>query len=161
MDNKNPKVKKELDKKMVTLKYNLEIKEIDKFTGKVKKSEVHHNLVVNVGLQHVADLIGGLGGATPFTHIALGTDPTAANASDTGLNAEVERAAATISSPAANQVRFEKIFSVGSGVSHNIREIVVSDSPSASGETILSRTIVNNTLDTDTDLSVKFTYTIS
>jgi len=153
--------KKELDKKVLTIKYNVEIAEIDKATGKVKNKTVHHNLVTNVGKQQVANLIGGLGGATAFTHIALGTDATAPSAGDTSLLAEVERNSATISSPGANQVRFEHVFTVGSGVSHAIREVAVSDSASASGEIILSRSNVVNTLDTDTDLSVKVTYTIS
>jgi hypothetical protein len=154
-------MKKKLDKKVLTIKYNVEIQEIDKRTREIKKSDIYHNLVVNVGLQHVANLLGGLGGASNFSYIALGTDNTSPSAGDTGLYAEVERELATISSPGSNQVRFEKVFSVGSGVSHNIRELCVSDSASETGEVILSRSNVVNTLDADTDLSVKVTYTIS
>lgn len=155
------KIQKELDKKVFKIKYNIEIKEIDRHTGKIKKEDIYHNLVVTVGLQHVADLIGGLGAPSSFLYIALGTDATAATLGDTSLNAEVERQASIVTSPGSAQVRFEKIFTVGSGVSHAIREVVVSDSAGASGEVILNRTIVNNTLDTDTDLSVKVTFTIS
>lgn len=152
--------KKKLDKKVLTIKYNVEVAEIDKYTREVKKSTVYHNLVVNVGLQHIANLLGGLASGN-FSHIALGTDATSPVAGDTSLLAEVIRNSASISSPGANQVRFEHVFSVGSGVSHAVREVAISDSASASGEIILSRSNVVNTLDTDTDLSVKVTYTIS
>ncbi len=56
--------------------------------GKIKDREVIHNLVVNVGLGHIASLLT----ASPtgaMSHVAIGEDATPAAGTDTILGAEV------------------------------------------------------------------------
>ena len=142
------------------LKYNAIIESIDKATGNVIKRITVHNMVVNNGLNLIRNWMAGDVVDNPQA-IALGTDATAVQATDTTLGAEVERETATITKPANYQARYTKLFSVGSGVSHNIREVGVFDSAIASGSTMLARLTCDNTLDSDTDLSVQITYTIA
>lgn len=60
------------------------------------------NLIVNVGKQEIAKLLGaGLGGVS-FSHIAIGTGTTAPASTDTALGAEVMRAAATVTLETTN-----------------------------------------------------------
>lgn len=140
--------------------YNVVIESIDKATGKVTQRTEIHNLIVNDGLSLIRNWMAGDSIDNP-TAIALGTDATAPANVDTDLNAEVERELASITKPASYQVRYEKIFSVGSGVSHAVKEVGLFDSDTVSGSTMFARVAANNTLDADTDLSVKITYTVS
>ena len=55
------------------------------------------NLVVNVGKRLLANLTGGLNGATAVGSIAVGDDNTAASSSDTLLGNEIYREACTAS----------------------------------------------------------------
>lgn len=60
------------------------------------------NLITNAGMAGVASRINGSGGEAAFTYIALGTDNTAADVTDTTLGAEIttnggERASAAVS----------------------------------------------------------------
>jgi len=140
--------------------YNAVIESIDKSTRKVIKRVTIHNLIVNDGLNLIRNWMHGDAVNNP-TAIAIGTDATAAQNTDTALLAEVLRSAATISKPANYQVKYVKVFSVGSGVSHAVKEVGVFDSAVVSGSTMLARLICDNTLDADTDLSVTITYTIA
>ena len=64
--------------------------------GKLRLERKVKNTIVNVGKAQVAGLINGVV-TTPFTYIAIGTGTTAASASDTGLENETHREAATTS----------------------------------------------------------------
>jgi len=156
---KNKNGKKKFEPQELQFTFNAIIESIDKATGKVKQKTEVHNIVVNDGLSLVRNWMAGDAVDNP-TAIAVGTDATAPAVGDTALGTEVVRESATITKPASYQVRYEKVFSVGSGVSHNIREVGIVDNVAVSGSTLFSRIACNNTLDADTDLSVKVTYTI-
>jgi len=118
------------------LKGKVTLRVFDK-DGKLKDIEEINNLIVNAGKAEVAKLIGsGLGG-TAFTHIAIGTGTTAAAVTDTELEAEVIRKAATITSVTTNvtddTAQFEASFSSDDGLSGNsaITEYGILNDPSA------------------------------
>lgn len=133
--------------------------------GTVIDKQELKNLIVNVGKERVAKLInlGAAGSLDKFGYIAVGTGTTSPAVGDTGCETEVTRAQADNSGgsyEASYKSVWEKTFTFGS--SYAITEAVVSDSASASGEVILDRfTFTAKNVDTDTDLYVKVTVTIS
>lgn len=134
-----------------------------KKNGKVIDRENMKNLIVNVGKEHVAKLIGGLvSGISEFQSIAIGTGTTGVSASDTSLETEITRALATKAYEADYKATFEYTFSFGSGVTHNITEAGLFDSNTESGSTMLDRfTFTAKEVDADTDLYIKITITVS
>lgn len=62
--------------------------------GRLKAEEVVRNLVVTTGRQHIADQMADQGAAA-MSHMAIGTGTTAADASDTALETELDRNALT------------------------------------------------------------------
>jgi len=126
------------------LKGKIKIRIYKAKTGEVIEEEFD-NLVVNAGKAEVAKLIGsGLGG-TAFGYIAIGTGTTAEAATDTALEAEVIRKAATVTSVTTNvtddTTQFEATFSSADGLSGNsaITEYGLFNDSSAG--TMLSRTV--------------------
>lgn len=140
--------------------WNVIIESIDKYTGKVIKREKICNTIVNTGKERIAKLLGKLS-AAGFDYLALGTDATAVQVTDTSLGTEVEREQATVEYVADYKCKFTKVFSVGSGVSYSIKEVGVFDGAIESGSIMWARLNCNNTLDSDTDLSVILTYNYS
>jgi len=128
--------------------------------GTVVAREELKNLVVNVGKERVAKLINGLS-STGFDVIGIGTGTTSPSASDTDLETEVSKASASVSYESGYKAVFEKTFTFGSGVSHNITEAGVFDAI-GSGGTMLDRfTFTAKAVDADTDIYVKVTITVS
>jgi len=131
--------------------------------GKIIDSEHIKNLVVNTGKERVAKLIGGIS-STTFDSIGIGTGTTAPSASDTSLETEAKRLACDSGSPAYEadyKVTFEKTFTFGSAESYAITEAGVFDGV-GSGATMLDRlTFTAKNVDSDTDLYVKITITVS
>jgi hypothetical protein len=60
--------------------------------GKIKSREVHKNLIVTTGRNHVADQLAGQSEA-PMSHMAIGTGTTPQDFTDTALEAELSRKA--------------------------------------------------------------------
>ena len=92
-------------------------------TGEIEEEEFE-NLITNVGKAEVAKLIGsGLGG-TSFAYIAIGTGTTAAAATDTTMEAEVKRKAATVTNVTTtisnDTAQFEATFSSADGLSGTV-----------------------------------------
>jgi len=135
--------------------------------GKIIDREKLKNLIVNVGKERVAKLLTQGVGGTAFGYIAIGESSSgdSASASDTALVSEVTRGQADNSggSYEANyKAVFEKTFIFGSGESYSIKEAGVSDSASASGECLLDRFVfAEKNVDSDTDLYIKITITVS
>jgi len=105
---------------MFKLKGKVKIRIYKAKTGEVIEEEFD-NLIVNAGKAEVAKLIGsGLGG-TAFGYIAIGTGTTSETATDTALEAEVIRKAATVTSVTTNvtddTAQFEASFSSADGLS--------------------------------------------
>ena len=150
---------KRIDEKVLGLKYNVEIKRIDNRTGEIIDSEVFHNLVVTAGLNRVRDLIGKAS-TSGFDYIAIGEGAVAPALSDTALGTEQARELATITFPANGQVKYEKVFTFGTGESFSITETGLFDASSAG--TMLNRlTFASKAVDLNTDLSVTITITVA
>lgn len=139
------------------ISYNAVIESIDKCTGKVIKRVTVHNTIVNNGLERIAKLLGKLS-TTGFDYLAVGTDATLVQNTDTSLGVEVEREQAAVSYEAGYKTKYVKIFSVGSGTNYAIKEVGIFDSAIESGSTMWARLNCDNTLDSDTDLSVTIHY---
>lgn len=80
--------------KLLKKKFDVDLK-IPFITGIWTKGAIADNLVVNTGHAGYAGQIGGVT-TTPFTALAYGTGTNAAGASDTALQTEVARGAATV-----------------------------------------------------------------
>ncbi len=129
--------------------------------GSVIDQEIVDNLIVQDGLERVAKLIGGLS-TDVFTHIAIGTGVTAATNSDSALETEFTREAATIAYEASYKIKFEKTFTFASGVSENITEAGLTDDAVISGSVLLDRFVFSaKAVDGDTDLFIRITITVS
>lgn len=159
----NCQIKKRRKSKMnkgITLRGDVLI-ERRKKDGTVIDSEKLKNLIVNVGKERVARLICGDGsGIGAFGYIAIGTGTTSPAVGDTTLETEVARENATDAYEASYKATFEKTFSFGSGISYAITEAGVFDE--ASGGIMLDRfTFTQKDVDSDTDLYIKITITVS
>jgi hypothetical protein len=86
--------------------------------GAVKEKECVDNLVVTVGRQHIADQMADQGAAA-MSHMAIGTGTTAADATDTALETEIDRNALTSKSQGtgtdANKVTYVADWAAGDG----------------------------------------------
>lgn len=127
--------------KDVKLKGRIIIRKISP-TGEVEE-DVVDNLVVNVGKAAVAGLI--IGSGTPFGYIAIGTGTTAEAATDTAMEFEIARKAATTSQVTTtvtnDTARFEATFSSADGLTGTsaVTEYGIFDA--ALGGTMLSHAI--------------------
>lgn len=64
--------------------------------GNLKQTVEKHNLILNDGFDFICDAIAKTAGRPKaLSHIAVGTNSTAASASDSGLKGEIVRSAAT------------------------------------------------------------------
>ncbi len=117
------------------------IQRVEKATGKILDTQIIKNLIVNAGLSLVRNLAGDLSSPDFIKAIAVGTGSTAATNTDTVLETEYIRSAATVSAPSAYVLRLTKTFDFGSGVSENITEAGCFDSATESGSTMFNRTV--------------------
>ena len=154
-------MKRRKNKNLFQLTYNIELKRIDKATGKVLDVEKIHNAVVNNGLNLVRDFLGDVSVDAP-KYIAIGEGAVAVTNSDTALGSESDRELGTIDVATDYQVEFTKTFTFGSGVSYSITEVGLFDSTTASGSTMFNRaTCTAKAVDSDTDLDVTITLTVA
>lgn len=82
--------------------------------GKLKELRVIENLVVTVGLNHIADQMSDSGEGA-MSHMAIGTGTTAAAAGDTTLETELDRNALTTKTQATNTVTYIGDWAAGDG----------------------------------------------
>ena len=86
--------------------------------GKLKERRETNNLVVNTGLYHIADQLAEQD-ESAMSHMAVGTDDTAAAAGDTALGTEVGRVALSSttqgSGASADEVTYVAAFGAGTG----------------------------------------------
>lgn len=140
------------------VKYNFEFISYNKETGKINKKSKAHNLVVNSGLDAVVDLI-----VTEFDYLAIGMGTTAVVAGDVALEDELMREAVTATTVSTGVRKYDKTFTVGSGVSEIIKEAGLFNSATASGSTMLNRVVSVDpfTIDIDNPLRVIATITVA
>jgi len=148
----------------VGLKGKVKIRIYKAKTGEIIEEEFE-NLVVNAGKAEVAKLIGsGLGG-TAFSYIAIGTGTTAEAATDTALEAELKRKAATVSSVTTNvtddTAQFEASFSSDDGLSGSSDVTEYGLFNDATAGTMLSRVVQSaKNLDWDAGDTLSVTWQI-
>lgn len=131
--------------------------------GQVIEREELKNLVVNAGKIEVAKLLTAGEASDAFAYIAIGTGSTAPDAGDTTLETEEEREEADNSGgqyEADYKCIFEKTFTFGSGVSYSITEAGVFNDAGA-GDMLDRFTFSAKAVDSDTDLYIKVTITVS
>lgn len=99
------------------------------------------NLVVNVGLYHIADQISDQGNGA-MSHMAVGTGTTAAAAADTTLETELDRNALDSTTQgagaSANQVTYVATWAAGDGTGALTEAGIFNQ---ASGGTLLAHTV--------------------
>lgn len=109
--------------------------------GKVLRDETVNNLVVNVGLQHIASRMNG-NTAAVVSHVAIGSGTTAAAANQTALVSELHRNSATrtiVTQTISNDsIQMQVVFSPGEGTG-SITEAGIFNAASAG--TMLARTV--------------------
>jgi len=126
--------------------------------GKVKEEHQFKNLVVTVGKNFVASRMVGTASAV-MSHMAVGSNNTAAAAGDTALGAELGRVALATSTATTNVVTYTATFPAGTGTGAIVEAGIFNAS---SAGTMLCRTVfavVNKGV--DDALSITWTITIS
>jgi hypothetical protein len=120
--------------------------------GQVKEQEEVDNLVVTTGRQHIADQMADQGAAA-MSHMAIGTGTTAADATDTALETEIDRNTLTSKTQGtgtdANKVTYVADWAAGDGTGA-ITEAAVFNSASAGDMLCRSVFAVKNKASGDT-----------
>lgn len=137
-----------------------EIKTVNKLTGEILQIETVKNIIVNSGLERMARMCIG-DNTTYFRAIAVGTDATGAQATDTELGTEVARSvSATLSYEASYKAKLTYTFSFGG--SYSIVEAGCFDSETVSGSVMLNRaTFSAKSVSTVIDLIATVTITFA
>lgn len=139
---------------------NIKISRIEKLTGRIIDTEEKTNLITNAGKVLVAKLLGNVDSVAYYRAIAIGTGTTAAAAGDTTLETENSRSAVTATYEANYKCVFDHTFTFGSA--YAITEAGVFDSATASGSTILNRSVFSAKNVSDViDLRVTITITVA
>lgn len=126
--------------------------------GNVKDTRDINNLVVSDGLDYIASRMKDAT-ATAMGYMAIGTNNTAASASDTTLGTELDRNALTSTTVTSNEVAYVASWAAGDGTGA-ITEAGLFNA--SSGGDMLARTVfsVVNKAANDT-LSITWTITLS
>ena len=135
---------------------NLEITLFDK-DGKVKDQRAIKNLVVNAGKTFIAARM--VGTPTAMSHMAIGSDNTAAAVGNTALGAELGRVALATSTSTGAVVTHTATFGAGVGTGAVVEAGIFNAS---SGGTMLCRSVfpvVNK--GADDGMSITWTITVS
>ena len=142
------------DKSKATGKLTVEIKNKQ---GKVIETREVKNLVVDDGLEYIADRMKN--NSTVMSHMAIGTGSTAAAASDTALGTEAARQALTSTTVTANAVAYVASFAAGTGTGAITEAGILN---AGSGGTLLCRTVFSVVNKGASDsMTITWTVTIS
>jgi len=126
--------------------------------GNLKETQEIKNVVVTVGLRYIAPRMNDAT-ATAMSHMAIGSNNTAAAAGNTALGTELGRVALTSTTVSTNTVQYIGDFPAGTGTGAVVEAGVLNASSSG---TMLCRTVfsVVNKGASDT-LKVTWTITVS
>ena len=126
--------------------------------GNLKETQEIKNVVVTVGLGYIASRMKDAS-ATAMSHMAIGSNNTAAAAGNTALGTELGRVALTSTTVSTNTVQYIGDFPAGTGTGAVVEAGVLNASSSG---TLLCRTVfsVVNKGASDT-LKVTWTITVS
>ena len=127
--------------------------------GKVKEERTEKNLVVTTGLVYIAARMTDTNSPTDMSHMAVGTNNTAAAAGNTALGTEVARVALTggEGAPSTNTIVYTASFPAGTGTGALTEAAVLNASSSG---TMLCRTVFS-TVNKGSDDSVTITWTVT
>ena len=106
--------------------------------GNLKEERHVTNVVVDYGLDHIAARLGDAVPPTAMSHMAIGSDSTAAAAADTALGTELGRVALTSTTVTNSSVQYIGDFPAGTGTGAVVEAGVLN---AASGGTMLCRTV--------------------
>lgn len=95
-------------------------------TGKIIETQQHDNLVVNLGKENIAKLLGGTGYA--ITHVSVGEGTNSASVTDTALTNPFTKAVDSVAFPAFDKVRFAFSFDAGDANGMTITELAMVNS---------------------------------
>lgn len=123
--------------------------------GKIIDERKVTNVIATTGKGLVATLVAGSG--TAFSHMAIGTDSTAEDASDTSLVTEAGRVTLTSKDVSANTVQYIGDFPAGTGTG-SIVEAGIFNASSAG--TMLNRTTFSTVNKTASD-ALKITWDVT
>ena len=125
--------------------------------GKVIETREVKNLVVDDGLEYIADRMKN--NSTVMSHMAIGTGSTAAAASDTALGTEAARVDLTSTTVTANAVAYVASFAAGTGTGAITEAGILN---AGSGGTLLCRTVFSVVNKGASDsMTITWTVTIS
>lgn len=138
-------------------KGRLTIEQFDK-DGNLIDTQHTTNVVVADGLDYIASRMKDAT-ATAMSHMAVGSDNTAAASGDTALGSELGRVALTSTTVTSNAVTYVGDFPAGTGTGAVVEAGILN---AASGGTLLCRTVfsVVNKAAADT-LKITWTLTVS
>lgn len=95
-------------------KDNVTLRLFDK-DGNLKQEVTSHNLVVDTGLDHIADQLASTPAESAMSHMAVGTGSTAAAAGNTTLGTESARVALSNRTTTDNVTTYVATFPAGTG----------------------------------------------
>jgi hypothetical protein len=135
-----------------------------KLTGKLKIAingdtvQEIPNVVVTDGKEYVASRMKDAT-ATAMSHMAIGTDSTAASASDAALGAEAGRVSLTSTTVTSNEVEYVATFGAGTGTGAITEAGILN---AASSGTLLCRTVFSVVNKGSADsMTITWTVTVS
>lgn len=105
--------------------------------GKVKDQRKIFNLVVTIGLGFIASRMKDAT-ATAMSHMAVGTDNTAAGLAQTTLIAETARVALSATTVLTNTITYDATYPAGTGTGALVEAGIFNATPAG---TMLSRTV--------------------
>lgn len=114
------------------------------------------NLITTVGLNYIADRMEGTG-ETVMSHMAVGTDNTAAALGDTTLNTENGRVALSSTVVTADEIVYTATFPAGTATGALVEAGILN---AASGGSLLARTVFS-AINKGASDSVTITWTIT
>jgi hypothetical protein len=135
---------------------DVEIKLFDK-NGDVKDSRTIKNLVVTTGKNFIAARM--VGTPTAMSHMAIGTDATAAVLADTALGTEIGRVALTSSTSTGAVVTHSATFGAGVGTGAIVEAGIFNASSGGTMQCRSTFAVVNK--GADDGMSITWTITVS
>lgn len=124
-------------KELISVKGRLKIHVFDAETLETKDYFEVDNLVVNAGLDYIASRMKDAT-ATAMSHMAVGSDNTAASAGQTALGSELGRVALTSTTVTSNVVEYIATFGAGTATGAIVEAGIFNDGVAG---TMLCRTV--------------------
>ena len=126
--------------------------------GNIKDEKKVENLIVDTGLDYIASRMSGTS-ENVMSHMAVGTDSTAAAAADTALGTELNRQSLTSTTVTDNAIAYVASWAAGDGTG-SLTEAGIFNAASAG--TMLCRTVFGTvTKAADDSMTITWTITVS